>query len=57
MAFSVSSPERPRVVRKSGPFRSSAMPVCAVCGGPVIRAAYNQPTHVDFRVKTHEAKI
>jgi len=31
--------------------------VCAVCGGPVIRAAYNQPTHVDFRVKTHQAKV
>lgn len=31
--------------------------VCAVCGGPVIVAAYNQPAHVDFRVKTREAKI
>nr|AOS95230.1 hypothetical protein [uncultured bacterium] len=31
--------------------------VCAVCGGPVIRAAYNQPARVDFRVKAHEAKI
>lgn len=31
--------------------------VCAVCGEPVIVAAYNQPAHVDFRVKTHEAKI
>lgn len=26
--------------------------VCAVCGEPVIVAAYNQPAHVDFRVKT-----
>lgn len=31
--------------------------VCTVCGEPLIRAAYNQPVHVDFRVKTHEAKL
>jgi hypothetical protein len=31
--------------------------VCTVCGEPVILAAYNQLAHVDFRVKTHEAKF
>jgi hypothetical protein len=31
--------------------------VCAACGEPVIVASYSQPTHMDFRVKTHEAKI
>ncbi|RZU35442.1 hypothetical protein [Edaphobacter modestus] len=31
--------------------------VCAVCCEPVIVASYIQPTHVDFRVKTHEARI
>jgi hypothetical protein len=31
--------------------------VCAACGEPIILAAYNQPVHVDFRVKTHQAKI
>jgi hypothetical protein len=30
--------------------------VCAVCGEPVINAAYNQPTHMDFRVKTQRSK-
>jgi hypothetical protein len=30
---------------------------CAVCGELVINAAYNQLTHVDFRVKTHQAKL
>jgi hypothetical protein len=30
--------------------------VCAVCGGPVIRAAYNQPTHVDFSCEDRRSK-
>jgi len=30
--------------------------LCTICGGPVLSASYGQPTHVDFRVKTHEAK-
>lgn len=29
---------------------------CAVCGEPIIMAAYGRATHVDFRVKTHEAR-
>ena len=30
---------------------------CEVCGEPIIMAAYGRATHVDFRVKTHEAKV
>jgi len=31
--------------------------VCTVCGEPVVVASYNQPMHLDFRVKAHDARI
>lgn len=29
---------------------------CAICAEPILMAAYGQPTHVDFRVKSQGGK-
>ena len=49
--------DRCKVSRGRAIWEKEGQKVCTVCGEPVIVAGYNQPVHVDFRVKTHEAKI